>query len=147
MFKDLLIVFMLAFAGCAATANQQEMSITCPDGEFFYKKDYAPLDFPDEIFVKYSCKRSKVYPYDLDSDGKNDIVWSVYYDKDGKEEAWWVLRISENDTSKATTWAFLKNIGGVATITWENKKLKKRQREWLDGVIKLINEEITAKEK
>jgi len=142
MFKGLILFFMLAFIACAATVNQQDLSVTCPHGVSFYKKDYAPLDFPNEIFLEYSCKRSKVYRFDFNSDDINDIVWNVYYDKNDKAEAWWVLRILEADGSKATTWAFLRNIDGVATIIWKNKRLKKRQREWLQEVIQLINEEL-----
>ena len=144
MFKGLMLFFMLAFAACAATVTQQDLPVTCPDGVSFYKKDYAPLDFPNEIFAAYSCKRSMAYRFDLDGDGINDIVWNVYYDKNDKAEAWWVLRILEDDRSKSTTWAFLKNIDGVATLIWENKKLGKRQREWLQGITQSINEALAA---
>jgi hypothetical protein len=145
MFKGLIIVFMLAFAGCAATVNQHDLAVSCPNGESFYKKDYAPLDFPDELFAEYSCKRSKVYFYDLNSDGINDIVWNVYYDKNDKAEAWWVLKILTDEGSKATTWAFLKNIDGVATVMWENKRLERRQKDWLQRIIQSINEALAAK--
>ena len=144
MFKALLVVFLLVLAGCATTDSQQDLSVTCPNGEYFYKKDYAPLDFPNELFAEYSCKRSKVFLYDLDGDGNNDIVWNSYYDKKNRVEAWWVLKILEPDGSKATTWAFLKNIDGVATIIWENKGLKNLEKEWLRGVIELINESLAA---
>ena len=144
MFKALLVVFLLVLAGCATTGSQQDLSVTCPNGEYFYKKDYAPPDFPNELFAEYSCKRSKFFPYDLNGDGINDIVWNTYYDKKNRAEAWWVLRILEPDGSKATTWAFLKNIDGVATIIWENKKLEKLQREWLRGIMELINESLAA---
>jgi len=147
MFKGLILLFMLAFTACATAVNQQNLSVTCPHGVSFYKKDYVPLDFPNEIFAEYGCKRSRVYHFDLNSDGINDIVLNVYYEKTDKEEAWWVLKILEADGSKATSWVFLKNIDGVATIIWENKRLEKRQREWLKGVIRLINEELAAKEK
>jgi hypothetical protein len=145
MFKVLILVFMLVCVGCATTANQEDLSVSCPNGEFFHKKDFAPLDFPNELFAEYSCKRTKVYLYDLNGDGVNDIVWNAYYDNNDKEEAWWVLRILDSYGSKATTWAFLKNIDGVATIIWENKKLEKLQKEWLLGVIQLINKELAAK--
>ena len=111
-----------------------------------YKSDYAPLDFPNELFAEYSCKKSKkvnVY-YDSNGDGVNDIVWNAYFDDTGTVEAWWVLKILEPDGSKATTWAFLKNIDGTATIIWENKRLKKMEREWLLGVVELINKELAA---
>ena len=123
MFRGLILVFMLALAGCATTVDQQDLSVTCPNGVSFSKKDYAPLDFPNEIFSEYSCKRSMPYRFDFDDDGINDIVWNVYYDKNNKAEAWWVLRILEDDRTKATTWAFLKNIDGKATIIWENKRV------------------------
>jgi hypothetical protein len=144
MFKALLVVFLLVLAGCATTGSQQDLSVTCPNGEHFNKKDYAPSDFPNELFAEYSCKRSKVFPYDLNNDGINDIVWNTYYDKNNRAKAWWVLKILEPDGSKATTWAFLKNIDGVATIIWENKKLETLQREWLRGIIELINESLAA---
>jgi hypothetical protein len=144
MLKGLILVFMLVCAGCATTVNQHDLAVSCPNGESFYKKDYAPLDFPDEIFAEYSCKRSKVYLYDLNGDGINDIVWNSYYDKKDKAEAWWVLRILDSEESKATTWAFLKKIDGVATVIWGNKKLEKQQREWLKGVIQSINEALAA---
>jgi len=144
MFKGLILVFMLAFAGCAATVTQQDLQVTCPNGVSFYKKDYAPLDFPNEIFAEYGCKRSKVYRFDLNSDGINDTVLNVYYDKNDKAEAWWVLRILDDDKSKATTWAFLKNIDGVSKIIWKNKRLEKQQREWLQELIQSINEALAA---
>lgn len=144
MLKALLVVFLLVFAGCATTVEQQDLAVSCPDGESFYKRDYAPLDFPNELFAEYSCKKSKVYLYDLNGDGINDIVWNAYFDDTGTEEAWWVLRILQPDGSMATTWAFLKNINGAAKIVWENKKLKKMEREWLLGVIQLINRELAA---
>ena len=144
MCKRVILVVMLVLAGCATTVEQKDLSVTCPNGESFYKKDYAPLDFPNEIFTEYSCKRSMPYHFDLDSDGINDIVWNSYYDKEGKPEAWWVLNVAEDDKSKATTWAFLKNINGKAKIIWENERLKKLQREWMLGVIQLINEALTA---
>jgi hypothetical protein len=50
----------------------------------------------------------------------------------------------EADGSKATTWAFLKNTDGMATIVWENKKLKKMEREWMLRVIQLINKELAV---
>ena len=145
MFKALVVVFLLVFAGCATTVEQQDLVVNCPNGESFYKRDYAPLDFPNELFAEYSCKKSKVYLYDLNGDGVNDIVWNTYFDDTGKEEAWWVLRILHSEGSKATTWAFLKNINGVATIVWENKKLKKMEREWLLGVVQLINKDLAAR--
>jgi hypothetical protein len=145
MFKALVVVFLLVFAGCATTVEQQDLAVNCPNGESFYKRDYAPLDFPNELFAEYSCKKSKVYLYDLNGDGVNDIVWNTYFDDTGKEEAWWVLRILHSEGSKATTWAFLKNINGVATIVWENKKLKKMEREWLLGVVQLINKDLAAR--
>lgn len=144
MLKVLILVCMLAFAGCAATVNQGDLAVNCPNGESFYKKDYAPEDFPNEIFAEYSCKRSKFFPYDLNGDGLNEIVWNVYYDKNGEAEAWWVLRILDPEGSKATTWAFLKNVNGVATIIWENKRMKNMEREWVEGVIELINKELAA---
>ena len=144
MFKALVVVFLLVFAGCATTVEQQDLAVNCPNGESFYKRDYAPLDFPNELFAEYSCKKSKVYLYDLNGDGVNDIVWNTYFDDTGKEEAWWVLRILHSEGSKATTWAFLKNINGVATIVWKNKKLKKMEREWLLGVVQLINKELAV---
>lgn len=143
MFKVLPIVFLLVFAGCATTVDQQDLAVSCPSGESFYKRDYAPLEFPNELFAEYSCKKSRVYLYDLNGDGVNDIVWNAYFDDAGTEEAWWVLRILD-DGSKATTWAFLKNINGTAKIIWENKRLKKMEREWLLGVIQLINRELAA---
>ena len=145
MFKALVVVFLLVFAGCATTVEQQDLAVNCPNGESFYKRDYAPLDFPNELFAEYSCKKSKVYLYDLNGDGVNDIVWNTYFDDTGKEEAWWVLRILHSEGSKATTWAFLKNINGVATIVWKNKKLKKMEREWLLGVVQLINKDLAAR--
>ena len=145
MFKALVVVFLLVFAGCATTVEQQDLAVNCPNGESLYKRDYAPLDFPNELFAEYSCKKSKVYLYDLNGDGVNDIVWNTYFDDTGKEEAWWVLRILHSEGSKATTWAFLKNINGVATIVWENKKLKKMEREWLLGVVQLINKDLAAR--
>jgi hypothetical protein len=144
VFKRLILVFMLVLTGCATTVNQQDLSVTCPNEVSFDKKDYAPLDFPNELFAEYSCKRSMPYRFDLDGDGIIDIVWNVYFDKNGKAEAWWVLRILEGDGSKATTWAFLKNIDGVVTIIWENKSLGKRQREWLQEIIRSINEALDA---
>lgn len=144
MFKTLLVVFLLVFAGCATTAEQRDMVVSCPNGETFYKRDYAPLDFPNELFAEYSCKKSKVYLYDLNGDSVNDIVWNTYFDDSGTKEAWWVLRILQPDGSTATTWAFLKNINGVATIVWKNKKLKKMEREWLLGVVQLINKELAV---
>ena len=147
MFRALMLAFMVACIGCATTATQQDISVSCPGREPFYKKDYAPLDFPNEIFVEYGCRRSKVYRYDLDNDGQMDIVWNIYFDKNGTEEAWWVLRILPHERSKATTWAFIKNIDGVATVVWKNKELEKWQKEWVDGFVALINQELAAKEK
>jgi hypothetical protein len=144
MLKGLILVLMLACAGCAATVNQENLSVSCPNGVSFEKKDYAPLDFPNEIFTEYSCKRSIPYHFDLNGDGINDIVWNVYFDNNDKAEAWWVLSIADPEGSKATTWAFLKKINGVATIIWENKRLEKQQREWLKGVTQSINEALTA---
>ena len=147
MFRVLIFVLILVFAGCATTVQQQDIAVTCPNGVSFEKKDYAPPDFPNDIFTKYSCKRSMPYHLDLNDDGINDIVWNVYLDKHNKAEAWWVLRIVNLEESKATTWAFLKNINGVAKIIWENKRLNKGQREWLEGVIKSINEALAAQSK
>jgi hypothetical protein len=144
MLKGLILVLMLACAGCATTVNQQNLSVSCPNGVSFEKKDYAPLDFPNEIFTEYSCKKSIPYHFDLNGDGINDIVWNVYFDNNNKAEAWWVLRILDPEGSKATTWAFLKKINGVATIIWENKRLEKQQRKWLEGVIQSINEALAA---
>ena len=143
MFKGLLLVFMLAFVGCASTGTQQDLTVTCPHGVSFNKRDYAPLDFPNEIFAEYGCKRSRVYRYDLNSDGINDIVLNVYYDTNDKPEAWWVLRLLfEDERSKATTWAFLRNVDGVAEIVWKNKGLNKQQKKWVKGLIQVINEEL-----
>lgn len=144
MFKGLILVFMLAFTACAATVTQQDLSVTCPSGVSFCKKDYAPLDFPNEIFAEYGCKKSRVYGFDLNSDGLNDIVLNVYYDKNDIAEAWWFLRILDDEKSKATTWAFLKNIDGKAKIIWENKRLEKQQRKWLQGIIQSIKEALAA---
>lgn len=147
MFRVLIFVLMLVFAGCATTVQQQDIAVTCPNGVSFAKKDYAPPDFPNEIFAVYSCKKSMPYYFDLNSDGINDIVWNAYFDNNDKAEAWWVLKILEDDRTKATTWVFLKNINGVATIIWENKRLKKEQREWLNGIIKSINKALAAQSK
>jgi hypothetical protein len=147
MLTRLIFVLILACAGCATTVNQPNLSVSCPNGGSIEKKDYAPPDFPNEIFAEYSCKRSIPYHFDLNSDGINDIVWNAYFDNNDKAEAWWVLKILEDDRTKATTWAFLKNINGVATIIWENKRLKKEQREWLNGIIKSINEALATQSK
>jgi hypothetical protein len=147
MFKKLLLIFMVACIGCAATNSQDNISVTCPGGEPFYKTQYAPLDFPNELFVAYSCRRSKVNRHDLNNDGQTDIIWNVYYDKNGKAEAWWVLRILQNEKRKATTWTFIKKLDGGAKIIWENKELEKWQKEWVDGFTTLINEELAAQEK
>jgi hypothetical protein len=145
MLKALLVVFLLIFAGCATTVEQQDLSVRCPNGGPFYKSDYAPLEFPNELFAEYICKKCKFDFDDLSGDGVNDIMWSIYFDDTGTEEAWWVLRIFEPDGSKATTWAFLKNIDGRAKIIWENKGLKKMEREWLRGVVQLMNKELAAR--
>ena len=144
MFKGLLLVFMLAFAACAAAGTPEDLLVSCPHGVSFHKKDYAPLDFPNEIFAEYGCKKSRVYHYDLDSDGIHDIVLNVYCDNNDTAEAWWVLRILAGEKSKTTSWVFLKNIGGAAKIIWENKKLEKQQKEWVRGLIQSINEGLAA---
>jgi len=144
MVKGLTLFFMLAFTACAASVNHEDLLVTCPNGVSFYKKDYAPLDFPNEIFAEYGCKRSRVYHFDLDSDGLNDIVLNVYYDKNDIAEAWWFLRILDDEKSKTTSWAFLKNIDGKAKIIWKNKRLEKQQKEWLQGIIQSIDEALAA---
>lgn len=144
MNKGLMLALMLVLAGCASTGNQQDLMVTCPHGVSFYKKDYAPLDFPNEIFAEYGCKKNRAFHFDINDDGLYDVVVNTYYDKNNKVEAWWFFRVLDDDRSKATTWAFLKKIDKVAKIIWENKKLKKEQREWLEGIIQSINKALPA---
>jgi hypothetical protein len=131
VFAVLLVSF---FVGCASV---QDPCIDL-DGRETYKSELKilPVDFPDELFIKWIPLRPEVYLADFDGDRKRESVYVVWRGKDGYLKA--VMYVSAKN-NKPRAWAFVEINRGIAEIVWVGKDAQDHELQYLQWDVHKYN--------
>lgn len=138
----LVLVFIM---GCTTIPLYKEkedrVSVNC-DGRLYFKNNanFLPDDFPDELFIKWFCKKAFVAVIDRDGDGTQDIMCFWYHDVYDQLIAIWFFEIIKKQD--LMTFAFVEVINDRAVIVWVARYATDDMVEWLDRMIHALNYKI-----